>query len=68
MPKAAERNEPQAAPEPESEPSPAVAEPVLDLPIPAFAQSRKTPGIWRIPVASSFLFAFAAAGLLMRAL
>jgi hypothetical protein len=55
-----------------TEPLPAIAasaaEPVLDLPIPAFAQTRKPPGIWRIPVASSFLFAFAAAGLLMRAL
>ncbi len=54
------------------EPLPAIAasaaEPVLDLPIPAFAQTRKPPGIWHIPVASSFLFAVAAAGLLMRAL
>jgi hypothetical protein len=43
------------------------AEPFLDLPVPGFAQTRKPPGTWRIPVASSFLFAFTAAGLLMRA-
>jgi hypothetical protein len=66
--KAAERNEPEAVAAPEPEASPAAAEPVLDLPIPAFAQTRKTSAIWRIPVASSFLFALAAAGLVMRAL
>jgi hypothetical protein len=43
-------------------------EPLLDLPLPAFAQVRKPPGTWRIPVASSFLFAFTTVGLLMRAL
>jgi hypothetical protein len=44
----------------------APAELEMDLPVPAFAQVRKPPGIWRIPVASSFLFAFTAVGLLMR--
>jgi hypothetical protein len=53
--------------EPEPEPSVAAGEPALDLPVPDFGQSRETPGGWRIRVASSFLFAFAAAGLLMRA-
>lgn len=77
--KAAERNEeeehaiaiaPPAEDGLEREPAVAAsaAEPVLDLPIPAFARTRKPPGMWRIPVASSFLFAFTAVGLLMRAL
>jgi hypothetical protein len=44
----------------------ASAEPALDLPVPGFAQTRKPPGTWRIPVASSFLFAFTAVGVLMR--
>jgi hypothetical protein len=72
--KAAERNGEEEA---VAEPAPAVAEtvdpkppaePVLDLPLPAFAQVRKTPGGWQIPVASSLVFAIAAAGLLIRAL
>jgi hypothetical protein len=42
------------------------AEPILDLPVPGFAQGHTPTGSWRVPVASSFLFAFAAAGLLMR--
>jgi tetrahydromethanopterin S-methyltransferase subunit G len=55
-------------PQPEPAIAASTAEPVLDLPIPAFAQDRKHPGVWRIPVASSFVFAFAMLGLLLRAL
>jgi hypothetical protein len=82
--KAADREEERAAaPEPPAPEPPAVeapgapappvaasapAELEMDLPIPAFAQVRKQSGIWRIPVASSFLFAFTAIGFLMRAL
>jgi hypothetical protein len=57
-----------AAAEPPRAVAASPAEPILDIPLPAFAQARKPPGIWSIPVASSFLFAFTAAGLLLRAL
>jgi hypothetical protein len=65
---AADRNKEARAVEaepPAVEPQPEPA--AVDLPVPGFAQPRTPPGTWRIPVASSFLFAFAAAGLLMRA-
>ena len=56
--KAAERNGGRAPvePEPESAGEPAIAAAgPPDLPVPTFAQSRETPGGWRISVASSFV-------------
>jgi hypothetical protein len=64
---AAERNKQEPADVPTE---PAVSDAVenpLDLPVPGFAQTPMSTGTWRVPVASSFLFALTAAGLLMRA-
>ena len=55
-------------PEPLRPVASSAAEPVLDLPIPGFAQDRKPPGVWRIPVASSFIVACTVVGLLLRAI
>jgi hypothetical protein len=44
------------------------AEPAVDLPVPAFAQAQSPAGEWRVPIASSFLVAFAILGLWMHAM
>lgn len=75
---AAGRNEqagPDGPPPPPVADEPAAPAPIsaaagaeIDLPVPSFAQAQTPAGTWRIPVASSFLFAFTAVGLLLRAL